>query len=248
MADKPKVIRDTDAEAIRLAKTLIRTARFGALAVIDPATGSPFVSRVGVATDMDGTPVIFVSTLARHTKALIADKRCSLLLGEPGKGDALAHPRISLTCQARQLTREQEAHTRQRFLRKNPKAALYAELGDFWFFRLEMSGADLNGGFGRAYQLTVADISTPVLRGLCEMEQSAVEHMNADHADAIQLYAGHFAGLKPATWRISGIDADGIDLAAADLTGRVFFPTTLESSDRLRPVLVEMAKAARGTN
>ncbi|RVB60512.1 HugZ family protein, partial [Mesorhizobium sp. M7A.F.Ca.CA.002.03.2.1] len=58
--DDPKkdVIRETDAEAIRLAKTLLRSARFGALAVIEPQTGSPLASRVGVATDIDGAPLI----------------------------------------------------------------------------------------------------------------------------------------------------------------------------------------------
>ncbi len=106
MNDKPKVIRETDAEAIRLAKTLIRTRRYGALAVLDPQTGGPLVSRVGVATDLDGTPLILVSMLSAHTQALIADPRCSLLLGEPGKGDPLAHPRISLICRAERIERD----------------------------------------------------------------------------------------------------------------------------------------------
>ncbi|TIX34331.1 MAG: HugZ family protein, partial [Mesorhizobium sp.] len=97
MADRKKdVIRETDAEAIRLAKTLIRSARFGALAVIEPGTGSPLASRVGVATDLDGAPLILVSMLSAHTGAILADPRCSLLVGEPGKGDPLAHPRLTL--------------------------------------------------------------------------------------------------------------------------------------------------------
>ncbi|RVB28703.1 HugZ family protein, partial [Mesorhizobium sp. M7A.F.Ca.CA.004.05.1.1] len=105
--DEPKkdVIRETDAEAIRLAKTLLRSARFGALAVIEPQTGSPLASRVGVATDIDGAPLILVSMLSAHTGALLADPRCSLLLGEPGKGDPLAHPRLTLICQAARLER-----------------------------------------------------------------------------------------------------------------------------------------------
>ncbi|RUY85655.1 HugZ family protein, partial [Mesorhizobium sp. M7A.F.Ca.CA.001.10.2.1] len=71
--DEPKkdVIRETDAEAIRLAKTLLRSARFGALAVIEPQTGSPLASRVGVATDIDGAPLILVSMLSAHTGALL---------------------------------------------------------------------------------------------------------------------------------------------------------------------------------
>lgn len=153
---KKDVIRETDAEAVGLAKTLIRTARYGALAVIDPQTGAPLSSRVGVASDSDGAPLILVSSLSRHTGALLADPRCSLLLGEPGKGDPLAHPRVSLACQAMRLARDSPDHARaeRRYLEHHPKAKLYAGFGDFSFFRLEPEAANLNGGFGKAYRLT----------------------------------------------------------------------------------------------
>ena len=165
--DQPKkdVIRPTDSEAVRLAKTLIRSARFGALAVLDPAIGAPMASRVGVATDIDGTPLILVSMLAAHTGALLADPRCSLLLGEPGKGDPLAHPRITLACIARRLDpgSDERGRAERRYLNRNPKAKLNAGLGDFHFFRLETQAASLNGGFVKAYQLSSADILTTVL-------------------------------------------------------------------------------------
>jgi putative heme iron utilization protein len=247
MAEAEKVIRDTDAEAIRMAKTLIRTARFGALAVLDPESGAPMVSRVGVATDFDGTPLILVSMLAAHTRAILADPRCSLMLGEPGKGDALAYPRISLACEAAKVDANESfgAQVRRRYLNRNPKASLYAGLGDFHFFRLGVRDASLNGGFGRAYQLTAEDVYSAVSAGFDEAEQAAIDHMNADHADAIQLYASHFANLDKLDWRITGFDADGIDLASGDRVGRVFFPSPLTETGKLRAALVEMARTAR---
>lgn len=246
VTDTQKVIRDTDADSIRLARTLLRTARYGALGVIDPEDGSPCVSRVGVATDFDGTPVILISSLAKHTKALMANGRCSLLLGETGKGDPLAHARITLACNAERLdSGEDESRIRRRYLNHNPKAALYANLGDFCFFRLAISGADLNGGFGRAYRIKAPELTTHVPHGLAEAEQRAVDHMNEDHLDAIQLYASHFGRLGEAAWRICGIDADGLDLAAGDPVGRVFFPSPLADVNDLRPTLVQMAKTAR---
>lgn len=153
--ERRKVIRETDAEAIRLAHRLVRTARYGALAVLDPKTGAPLASRVAVATDSDGAPLILVSSLSAHTGALAADPRCSLLLGEPGKGDPLAHPRISLACTAVRLERGTPGHLRaqRRYLDHHPEAKLYAGFGDFSFFRLEPEGASLNGGFGKAYLL-----------------------------------------------------------------------------------------------
>ncbi|MER9654287.1 HugZ family protein [Mesorhizobium sp. M0152] len=244
------VIRETDADAIRLANTLLRSARFGALAVLEPQTGSPLASRVGVATDIDGAPLILVSQLSAHTPALLADPRCSLLLGEPGKGDPLAHPRLTLVCQASRLERGSDAYARaeRRYLNRNPKASLYAGLGDFSIFRLDPQRASLNGGFGKAYRLGRSDLMTsgPVVEELAASEQSAIDHMNSDHLDAIAVYALHFGKSSgDNSWVISGIDADGMDLLSGDNVCRVFFPQPLSTARELRPVLVDMARSGR---
>ena len=160
--DKPDLLRPTDDEAIRLARTIIRSARHGAIAVLEPGTGTPMASRVAVATDHDGAPLILVSGLAAHTSAIEADPRCSLLLGEPGKGDAMAHARITIACVAEKITRDDPRHSRieWRFLSHTPKAKLYAGLGDFAFYRLEPQSASLNGGFGKAFAFTRENLLT----------------------------------------------------------------------------------------
>jgi len=251
MADtKTDVLRPTDAEAIRLGKTLLRAARHAALGVLEPQSGWPLASRVSVATDCAGRPLILVSTLSSHTGALMADERCSLLLGEAGKGDPLAHPRMTLKCHAARIGRDSEDHAAiaGRFLARHPKAALYAGFADFSFFRLEPEEASLNGGFGKAYRLTRNDLMSdaPVARDLEKSGPGAVAHMNADHRDAIALYARHFAGIaEPLDWKMTGIDPDGFDLMAGDRVARTFFADPLASSDAMRGALVEMAKDAR---
>lgn len=248
-ARRKDVIRETDADAIRLARTLVRSARYGALAVLDPDDGSPQASRVAVATDLDGTPLILVSALSGHTAGLLADGRCSLLLGEPGKGDPLAHPRISLSCRAVRLERgsEEQARAERRYLNRHPKAKLYVGFPDFAFFRLDPLKASLNGGFGKAYALTAAELLTesPANAGLAASEQSAVVHMNDDHRDAVDVYARAFAGARSDGWYIIGLDADGIDIGHGDEARRVFFPAPLASAAELRTALVDLAKAGR---
>lgn len=245
---KKDVIRETDAAAIRLAKTLMRTARFGALAVLDPASGAPLASRVGVASDADGTPLILVSLLSAHTSAILADPRCSLLLGEPGKGDPLAHPRITLICRAVKLERGTPDHARaeRRYINRNPKAKLYVTLGDFSIFRLEAERASLNGGFGKAYSLDRDDILAhgPV-EALSAAEQNAVDHMNEDHRDAIDVYARHFAKADGDGWVMTGIDVDGVDLARGDAVARLFFDQPLTDAADMRKALVDLAHRAR---
>lgn len=151
-------IRPTDDEARALARGLIAGARSGVLGVIDPATGSPHVTRVAVGQD-GGAPLILVSTLALHTRALRADPACSLLVGEPGdRGDPLVHPRLTL--QARALPADKDA-LRRAWLDVHPKTTLYYDFADFHLLRLAVTAGYLNGGFGRAFVLTPADLMPP---------------------------------------------------------------------------------------
>ena len=243
------VIRPTDEEGLRLAKTLIRTARHGALSVAEPDTGWPLASRVGVATDIDGAPLILVSMLAAHTRAILAEPRCSLLVGETGKGDPLAHPRLSMLCRASRIERDTPEHRQAewRYLSHNPKAQLYAGLGDFNLFRLEPERASLNGGFGKAYELSRQDLLAegPVVAELATAGKPSIDHMNSDHLDAIALYAKHFAKADGEGWIMTGIDPEGFEIALGDTVKRVFFPDKLKQAAELRKVLVEMVSAAR---
>jgi len=156
MAENVKsVLRELTPEAIAEAKALIREADHAALAVREPQTGWPLASRVGLATLPDGTPLILISALAAHSAALDADPRCSLLIGTVGKGDPLAHPRITLVCRVEVIKRQSTdgVEARARYLAMHPKAAIYVDLPDFRFFRLTIERASFNGGFGRAYAI-----------------------------------------------------------------------------------------------
>lgn len=245
------VIRPTDREAIRLARTLMRTARHASLGVLEPETGAPFVSRVAMATDVDGTPVILVSSLSAHTGALLADPRASLLVGEPGKGDPLAHPRMSVACLASRIEVGTRDHERLagRFLSNHPKSRLYAGFADFSYFSLAPQQASLNGGFGKAYALSRNDLvlAGPAVEALRASERGAVSHMNEDHRDAISLYARHFAGRPAGNWIITGLDTEGMDLAWGAETCRIPFPEPVAGVDSLRRTLVSMAGEARAS-
>lgn len=238
-----KVLRDTDDQAIRLAKTLVHEARHAALAVQMPGS-HPSVSRVQISTDTDGAIVLLTSSLSPHTQAMIDHRQVSLLVGEPGKGDPLAHPRVTIFANADQIDRQTDDHARlrHRHLARHPKAELYADFGDFSFFRLSMDGASLNGGFGKAYALSRDDLlmqgDWARLRG---MEESAVEHMNDDHGDALGLYAQD----PEAGWRLATIDSEGMTLVVGDRVMRIWYPKPLEEAAHLRKVLADMAASAR---
>lgn len=230
-------------DAIGLSRSLLRSIRSGALATLDTETGMPFASLVTIATDVDGTPLMLLSRLSAHTRNLDADPRASLLFSAGGKGDPLAHPRLTVTGRA---ARTSEASVRARFIARHPKAKLYADFPDFGFFVLEPMAGHLNGGFAKAATLTPAELRLDLsgTEALVAGERGAIEHMNADHADAIALYAAS-AGHEGGGWSISGLDPEGMDLLAGDRTARIVFPEPVRDMGALRKTLVAMAQAAR---
>src|SRR5581483_4538747 len=147
-----------------VAKGLLRSTRAGSLATIDRITGHPFGSLVNVATDSDGAPLILISRLSTHTANLEADGRASLLLAASGKGDPLAHPRLTVIGSFTRVPRDNpyEPRLRRRFLARHPKSELYAGFADFSFWRLGAVSAHLNGGFARAADLKAADVLSDV--------------------------------------------------------------------------------------
>jgi heme iron utilization protein len=135
--------------AIR-ARALVEAARVGALSTHSgQRPGYPFGSVMPYAPDARGRPVFLISGLALHTKNLEADPRASLLVTPPEPvEDPLAAPRVTVLGEARRLARDEAAADRARYLARHPGAAAWVDFADFAFWRLEVTGAYVVGGFG----------------------------------------------------------------------------------------------------
>lgn len=145
-----------------LTRQLLDEATHAALAVLQPGSALPSVTRIALACDAEGQPVSLISTLAAHTQSLQVNPACALLIGEPGdKGDPLTHPRLTLHAAARFVARDSDDHhaLRAHYLALRPKARLYADFADFSFVRFQISDGLLNGGFGKAYRLSPRDLT-----------------------------------------------------------------------------------------
>lgn len=225
-------------DAVGEAKRLLRTIRAGALATLTE-TGGPFATLTQIATHFDGAPLLLMSRLAAHRRNLERDARCSLLLAQGGRGDPLAHPRLTLEARAEQIN---DRTARERFLRRNPKASLYVDFPDFSFWRLEATGVHLNGGFARAADFGPEALTTPLAgaEALIADEETILARLNSERAATLSRLAGNGA------WRASGVDPEGIDLAAGDLTDRIVFTKRVETADELWVRLSELESAATG--
>jgi heme iron utilization protein len=236
-----------DLDPSRLARSLLRRSRQGALATLMAGSGDPYCSLVNVASHPDASPILLISRLALHTVNILADSRVSLMLDERAEGDPLEGARIMLAGRAEEVPLDDAPVFRRRYLNAHPSAEAFVDFKDFSFFRIRPSGAHLVAGFGRIIDLKPEQFLTDLsgAEGLLQAEPGAVEHMNDDHREAMNLYATRLLGAESADWRCIGCDPDGIDMQAGNRTLRLDFPERVTSGTDLRKMLVRLAGEAR---
>jgi hypothetical protein len=229
----------------RTVRGLLRALDRASLATTLPGepSGWPYASLVLVAVDHDLSPILLLSDMAEHTKAIKADSRVSLLFdGTGGLDQPLTGPRATVLGRAERITDER---LKARFLARHPDAALYAGFKDFGVYRIALERAHLVGGFGKIRWIDAAELAPPQAGGLAEAEAGIIDHMNADHADAIQLYAGKLMGLAGDGWTMTGIDPEGIDLRRGGAVARLAFDAPLQAAGEARKALVGLVGKAR---
>ena len=235
----------TDARSFtgREARNLLRRARTATLATLNREDGIPYASLVNIATDVRGLPLILVSTLAWHTRNLLADGRASVMVAEvPEQGDALTGARVTVMGR---FVRVEVAEAGRRYLARHPAAELYAAFGDFAFWRLEPERAHAVAGFGRIETIP-ADEMFPSADEMTALEAGAIAHMNEDHEEAIQLYAERLLGATPDGWKIAGIDPDGADLRRGEAEVlRLSFDEPVYGAGALRALLARLGEQVR---
>jgi hypothetical protein len=233
-----------------LVRSLLRRRRQGALATLMVGSGDPYCSLVNVASHFDGSPILLISRLALHTKHIFADARVSLMLDERAEGDPLEGARIMVAGRAEEVSPDDAAVVRRRYLNAHPSAEAFVDFKDFSFFRIRPTGAHLVAGFGRIIDLKPEQFLTDLsgAEDLLQAEPGAVAHMNEDHREAMSLYATRLLGADSADWRCTGCDPDGMDMQAGGKTLRLDFPERVTSGTDLRKMLVRLASEARAKN
>lgn len=227
-------------------RRLLRTRHRAALGTVAVELGgAPWVSLAMVATAPDGSPLLFLSRLAVHTRDIEADPRVSLLFdGTEGLAVPLAGERATVCGRAVPCD---DAALLDRYVRYHPDAADYRRLADFRLYRVAVSRAHLVAGFGRIGWVEAAELLLPEAdwRELAAVEAEAVAHLNADHGDAVALYAVDLLGRAPGPWRVIGLDPEGVDLAKGHERARLDFPHRVGDARALRAVLADLAREGR---
>lgn len=231
----------------RLTRSLLGRSRQGALATLMPGSGDPYCSLVNVASMPDGSPVLLISRLAIHTRNILNDPRVSLMLDERVPGDPLEGARIMLAGAAEEVQGDDAELARRRYLAAHPSAEDFVGFKDFSFFRIVPKDVHLVAGFGRIVDIAPKDFLTDLTgaEAMLEAEPDIVAHMNADHADTMNLYATKLLDAGAGAWRCTGCDPAGLDMQDDRRTLRLDFPQRITTPGALRKALKELAEQAR---
>ena len=163
--------------------------------------GHPFATTVAFAPDEHHRPLFLISQLAEHTRNLAADPRAGFLVSK-----TLADGEIARASLVGTIVRvEPDALLVARYLRYQPAAERFLQLGDFAFHRFEPTRVLVVGGFAQAGWLDGSSLlAAPSLAGA---EEAAL-----------------LASRSPAPGvELLGFDPFGIDLRKDGLRRRIDF-------------------------
>jgi putative heme iron utilization protein len=212
--------------------------------------GFPFGSLMPYGLDKEGRPIFLISTMAMHTQNLQADPRASLFVTEPdASGDPLGSSRVTLIGSALKIPEPELAVTREVYLTGYPDSKYWVDFDDFFFYRMDVLDVYYVGGFGVMGWVAASEYSQAQSDPLAEHKRDIMQHMNADHKDALILLAKRFAGVETQQAEMTAVDRLGFHLRLKTQDGmkgtRIAFLREVTNPSQTREVFVEMVKLAR---
>jgi heme iron utilization protein len=233
------------------ARTLMHLGRIGSLSTLSrKQPGFPFGSVMPYGLDERGRPIFLISTMAMHTQNLQADPRASLLVSqESGEGDPLGASRVTLLGKVLPVPEFEVAAARELYLARYANSRYWVDFEDFSFYRLEIVDVYYVGGFGVMGWVSAADYEHSQPDPLADSMAAIIQHMNADHADALVLLAHEFARMEAREATMISVDRLGFQVRLKTQDGvrsaRIAFPREVSTAAETRKVLVEMVQQAR---
>jgi heme iron utilization protein len=233
------------------ARTLLHLGRVGSLSTLSrKQPGFPFGSLMPYALDGAGRPVFLISTMAMHTQNLQQDGRAGLLVTQPeASGDPLGAARVTLVGNVSPIAEAEVGEARRLYLERHENSKYWVDFDDFSFFAMDVVDVYYVGGFGVMGWITAQEYSQAQPDPLADAAAGILQHMNADHQDALILLARVFAGTEAQEAVMTSVDRLGFHVRMKTEEGmkgaRVAFPSEVSTPVETRKVLVEMVQQAR---
>jgi putative heme iron utilization protein len=247
-SDQPAVPEPSFAER---ARTLMYLGRIGSLSTLSrKQPGFPFGSVMPYGLDDRGRPIFLISTMAMHTQNLQADARASLLVTrDDNGGDPLGASRITLVGNVRPIPDSEMPEARGLYLARYANSKYWVDFEDFSFHRMDVVDIYYVGGFGVMGWVPAAEYEHSQPDPLADSSAEIIQHMNADHKDALVLLAREFARIESQEATMTAVDRLGLHVRLKTPEGmrgaRIAFLREVSNPADTRKVLVEMVQQAR---
>ncbi|CAM8976896.1 unnamed protein product [Rhodiola kirilowii] len=209
--------------------------------------GYPSGSMVDYACDVDGYPILAISSLAIHTQDLLANPKCSLLVAkDPEDRTDLV---ITLHGNAVSLS-----VARATYLKKHPNA-FWVDFGDFQFLRIEPTVVRYVSGQATAVAriggFSKEEYASAKPDPIAQYSKPVASHMNADHEEDTKLIVHHSTSIPVDSAIILDLDSLGFNVKAGYQGTfyklRIPFPRRAEDRKDVKTLIVEMLQAANAT-
>jgi len=247
-SDQPAIPEPSYAER---ARTLMHLARVGSLSTLSrKQAGFPFGSVMPYGLGAQGHPIFLISTMAMHTQNLKADARASLLVTQDDTdGEPLGASRVTLVGNALPVPNTELAEVRKLYLERHANSKYWVDFEDFSFYRMDVVDVYYVGGFGVMGWVSASDYERNQPDPLADSMAEIIQHMNADHRDALVLLAREFARIESEEAIMTAVDRLGFHVRLKTPAGmrgaRIAFLREVRTSVETRKVLVEMVQQAR---
>jgi putative heme iron utilization protein len=247
-SDQPAVPEPSFAER---ARTLVYLARIGSLSTLSrKQPGFPFGSVMPYGLDDRGRPIFLISTMAMHTQNLQADPRASLLVTQAdGSGDPLGASRVTLMGNVLTIPKPEVPDARKLYLARYANSQYWVDFEDFSFYRMDAVDVYFVGGFGMMGWVSALDYDHAQPDPLADATGEIIQHMNADHKDALILLARVFAHIESQEATMTAVDRLGFHARLKTQDGirgaRIAFLREVSNPAETREVLIEMMEGAR---
>jgi heme iron utilization protein len=233
------------------ARTLMYLGRIGSLSTLSrKQPGFPFGSIMPYGLDDQGRPIFLISTMAMHTQNLKADTRASLLVTQSdADGDPLGASRITLVGNVGPIPESQVAAARELYLARYANSKYWVDFEDFSFYRMDVVDGYYVGGFGVMGWISASEYGSSRPDPLADSMTEILQHMNADHKNALVLLAREFAHIASEEATMTAVDRLGFQLRLKTQDGmrgpRIAFLREVSNPSDTRKVLVEMVQQAQ---
>jgi putative heme iron utilization protein len=200
--------------------------------------------------DGSGRPIFLISTMAMHTQNLQADARASLLVTQPdASGDPLGSSRVTVMGNVLTIPKPDVSDARRRYLERYENSKYWVNFEDFSFYRMDVLDVYYVGGFGVMGWVQASDYDLAQPDPLADSAAGIIDHMNADHKDALILLAKMFGGIESQEAAMTAVDRLGFHVRLKTSEGmkgaRIAFLREARDPGQARKVLVEMVQQSR---